>query len=681
MQRNRPPATRRLRTVVRALVPRSLRAESGGLTGRSTVWFGLWGLWLALVIFLIEAPHPWSAELWEKPIEDFRCAEWVPLGLWWGAAVNLVVCSLLIATARWWLNVPKPERQAECAAPARPTVGWLLAVLGAVVLAAWLGWPRMSLSLWGDEEHSLRQCVLGEHRIDEATGDLYYRPRPISENLWMYVGPNNHFLFTLTSRICLEVWHATTWQGGLYFDETVFRLPSFVAGLLLVAALAGFLRSAGFPVAGVLAAWFLVIHPWFLRYMAEARGYALMMLFAVLAATFLLVALRNRTWKSWGLFALCEFLFLYAYPGALYLAATLNAGALAAILLRGFSRETGAQLWHWAVANTFAAMVAIQLLAPCVPQMALWLQRDRAKAELGLPFVQDVWAFTTSGMAWHVWDASNPFCHTLETLSEAHPAAFQFLLWIPVLLLPLGLLRFSLRGLNHAAVAIGLAAAAPAGFVLTQAAGNVLYVWYLIFALPAYVAFAALGIDTAAWVFVRPWRNLHLVAPGLLAVFVLGGFFWATTAQRETLRTVPTEPQSDSVLLTRPSLDPYHPSAGRITTVNVTFTTPSYDPRAIKLDDDASGAAELARLMSEARRQGHELYVNLGSEGLARHLYPQVMAMLDDPREFELVGRLYGLEQQNTRLVFRMLPGEKELEGEPSQQPAHQNIDESPNPT
>lgn len=630
------------------------------MTRASLAWFLLWLLWLLLAIFLIDAQKPWDAKLWEKPIEDFRHGEWVVIGLWWGALVNLLVCSALLATARWWMRL-----STSCLAPAPRegdrllSVRWLLVVVGAMVVAGWLGWPRMSLSLWGDEEHSLRQCILGEHRIDQETGDLYYRPHPIGENLWMYVGPNNHFLFTLTSRLSLEVWHVFFWQGGLYFDETVYRLPSFLAGLLTIPALAMFLRVAGFKVAGAIAAWFLAIHPWFLRYMAEARGYALMMLFMTLAAWCLLLALRGQRWRAWALFALCEFLFLYAYPGALYLALTMNIGALMAILARGGLREEArAQLWRWLVSNAFAGMAAVQLLAPCVPQMALWLQRDRAKAELGLPFLQDFWAYLTTGMAWHTWDTANPFCHTMETLRESQPMAYLFLLWMPVVLLPLGLARFSVRGGIHAAVAFGLATAVPLGFFLTQSGGNILYVWYLIFALPAYAAFAALGIETITWVFVRPWRNLHNLAPGLLACALLGAFFATTAAQRETLRTVPTEPQRDSVLLTRPSLDPYHPSVETITTVNVTFTTPFYDPRAIKLPDDESGAAQLRDLMREARTNGHSLYVNLGSEGLARHVYPRVMAMLDNPSDFELVQQLYGLELQNTRLVFRLLAKE-----------------------
>ncbi len=642
--------------LVRSVVPRRLRAEDGSFTRASWAWCLLLLLWLLLVVFLVDAQKPWDEELWRKPVEDFRYGEWVVIGLWWGGLVNLVVCTVLLATACWWMRLERVP-MAEAASGRLLSWRWVLVVAGAMVFAGVQAWPRLSLSLWGDEEHSLRQCVLGEYKMDEETGILYYRPHPIGENLWMYVGPNNHFLFTLAARLCLEVWHVFFWRGGLYFDEAVYRLPSFLAGLLTVPALALFLRSAGFKVAGAIGAWTLAIHPWFLRYMGEARGYALMMLFMTLGAWCLLSALRRRRWRDWALFALCELLFLYAYPGALYLAVTLNVGAVVAILMEGgFGSMGRAQLWRWGVTNTFAAMAAIQLMAPCVPQMALWLQRERAKADLGFPFIQDFWGFLTSGMAWHVWDPANPFSHTLTTLRESQPLAFHVLFWLPIILLPLGVLRFAVRSGSHAALAFGLVSAAPLGFFVTQMGGNILYVWYLIFSLPAYAAFTAVGMDAVTWVFVRPWRNLHNLAPGLMACCLLGMFFWATSAQRETLRTVPTEPQRESVLLTRPSLDPYDPSAESITTVNVTFTTPFYDPRAIKLDEDETGAARLRQLMLEARAEGRELYVNLGSEGLARHVFPKVMAMLDNTHDFELVQRLYGLELQNTRLVFKMLP-------------------------
>lgn len=644
------------------LLPGRLRPPHPGRNGHIVVWILLWSTLLALLVFLVDAEKPWSPEIWDKPLGDFRHPEWIALGLWWGAALNAVVVATLILTSRWWLPL---DRRDEPPDPTplgrlgpRPAAAWSLVVLAACVTAAWLAAPRLSHSLWGDEEHSLRQCVLGEHRIDEDTGDLYYRPHPKSENLWMYVGPNNHFLFTLTSRLALEVWHATAWQGGLYFNETVYRLPSFLAGLLTVLAVAWLARTAGFPIAGAISAWFLAIHPWFLRYMTEARGYSLMLLFATLAALCLIKALRGGRWLWWGLFALCEFLFLYSYPGALYLAVCMNTAAVAAMLIQSNvpGRHRANQAWRWFVTNTAAAVVAIQLLAPTVPQMALWLQRDRAKADLGLPFLMDVWAFLSTGMAWFPWDSNNPLCHSLTGLAESHPALHLFLLAAPAALLLIGFLRFLSRGRIHACLGVAWMAAAPLAFLMTQAGGNILYVWYLIFALPFVVVFIGLGIETTAWVFVRPWHNLHASAPGLLAIVFLSAFWIATADQRQTIRNHPTEPQRESVLLTRPSLDPYHPSANDIITVNVVFTTPFYDPRAIHLER-GNAPETLRRLMREAREQHKALYVNFGSEGLARHVFPEVMDIIDDPSQFILVDRLHGLELQNTRLVYRYLHG------------------------
>ena len=650
------------RRLWRRAVPRRIR-ESGS-TASVVVWLLMWLVMLALVALLIDVEKPWSPEIWDEPVGDFRIDEWVPLGLWWGALVNLFVVAILIITSRWWLpfhkSQPPPATaaspRAACLNP-RLAAGWLLVVLGASAMAGWLAEPRLDLSLWGDEEHSLRQCVLGEHRIDDETGDLYYRPHPLGENLWMYIGPNNHFLLTLLARLSLEAWHATTWDGGLYFDETVYRLPSYVAGLLTVVAVAVLLRCAGFPVAGMVAAWLLAIHPWFIRYITEARGYSLMMLFATLAAIALLLALSRRSWKWWVLFALCEFLFLYAYPGALYLALCLNLAALVVIVAdRGRGTNAVPQLWRWFVTNTAAAVVAIQLLAPTIPQMALWLQRDRAKADLGLSFLQDFWAYLSSGMAFHTWDPLNPICQSWQRLGEGDGLADEFLLLAPAFFCLLGILRLLASGRRLAALGLALALAPLVGFAMIQGGGNILYVWYLIYALPFFVCFVALGIETLTWLFVRPWPGLHFSAPLALAVAVLGCFWLATDRQRAIIRDNAVEPQRDSVLLTRPSLDPYHPSVDHITTLNVTFTTPFYDPRAIKLDPE-DGVERLREFMAAARRTGSALYVNLGSEGLARHVYPEVMRIIEKSGEFELVQRLWGLNLQNTRVVYRYIGG------------------------
>ncbi len=645
--------------LVSRLLPAYLKKEHGGTLAARAVWFLLWAALLALVIFLIEAEKPWDPEIWAQPIADFRREEWVIIGLWWAAVVNVFILLGLILTTRWWLTIGSGHTPAEASRklsqaslPSPHNAVWVTGVLGACIVATLLAIPRMDLSLWGDEEHSLRQCVLGEHRIDEDTGDLYYRPHKTWENLWEYAGPNNHFLFTFLSRGALERWHDNGWQGGIYFNETLYRLPSLVAGTLTLIAVALLMRTLGFPRAGIIASWFLAIHPWFLRYMSEARGYALMMLFSTLAVLCLFKALRTSRWLWWGLFALCELLFLFSYPGALYLALTLNVAALVSITIERKKVPAMPQLWRWLVSNTMAAIVAIQLLAPTVPQMYLWMQRDRAKADLGLPFLQDVWAFLASGMAWHTWDSSNPLCISWQTLSNDNPLALWFLAIVPALLVLLGLVRFVCRSRVHAVIGIALLLAAPFAFVAIQAKGNILYVWYLIFALPAVAIFFALGVKTLVWVFVRPWPNLHTSGPLAIAAAVLACFWFATDQQRQVVIANPVEPQRDSVLLTRPSLDPYHHTAEQIITVNVVFTTPFYDPRAIKLEPE-TGTEKLSQLMAEANSEGKALYVNFGSEGLARHVYPDVMEMLDDRDNFELVEKLYGLKLQNTRLVYR----------------------------
>ena len=616
----------------------------------------LLALWVVLLIHLFRGDKPWDNSIVER-IEAaqeagkrWRMKDYIAVGLWYASLVNLGLTTVLLATVRLWTKpLDLPPAQKDRISP-HPRVGlsFLGLVVAAMALTAGLGLPRLSLSLWGDEEHALRQVILGYHKRDDA-GELIFRPCTLKDNLWMYYGPNNHFLFTLCSRLSLEIWKQRTPDSTLHFSETATRLPSYVAGILAVAATACLLSQLGFRKAGAVAGFFLAIHPWFLRYATEARGYAFVLLFIPLGLLCLLAAFRSGKWIWWLLYALCGFCVVYSYPAAVYILVTQNIAVLIAIpSVFGLSRAAFVQCSRWFTANVLATMLAIQLLLPTVPQMAFWLARDRAKATLGVNWIQDFWGYLSTGMAWHPWAYDNPLCHVVRDFAVTQPVSF----WIILILLPLlaliGFVRICLGGTLHFLLALALLLAAPLGFVHAQSNGNILYAWYLIYALPAFVMFVALGLETLS-LLLKPFRLPQVAAlAGITIVFL--GWYWSITGdQRRALQTASLEPQRESVLATRPSLDITDPANAGIITVQFVFTTPAYDMLAIEIDT----ADELRELMKQAEEQGKPLYVNFGSEGWARHAFPELMALVDDPELFVRSGTFYGMDQPLTRLVYR----------------------------
>ncbi len=606
-------------------------------------------VFVVLVIFLIDGENPWDRQITERVAADkaLRVKDFIVIGLWWGALANAVITALLLATFRWWSrSIASGSAVASwLTASTKDRRLWCVSIAGAMILCAVLCWPRMSLSLWGDEGYSMRQVIVGNYKqLDDGTVEL--RRLTFEENLWTYKGPNNHFLFTIPARVAHDIWYHWFYLEELEFNEFALRIPAFIAGLLAIPALALLLARMGFPLAGVLAAYFAAIHPWFVKYTTEARGYSMVLLFAALSCYCLLEALRTSRLRWWLGFSLCNFCIMYAYPAAFYLAGSLGvAGCVMILLDRGWS--TGA--WHQAVRLLFssavAAMLYIQLVAPAVPQMLLWLQRDRARGVQDFEWIRDFWAYLTTGMAWDEWARDNPVAHTVQDLQTVQPILYGFVLFaIPALAL-LGLARMCLSSHNNAAIAAAFIAAPVLGLWQAAVTGNMLYVWYLIYALPALIAFIALALD---WSGKATKTHHRMVAIGAFAVFI-GFYIPATASQMHTLRNHPIEPQRESVQLTRSTLNPYAPENQEIMTATVAFGTKTYDPLQIQVESPN----HLRELMAESDSTGRPLFINLGSEGFSRHVAPEVMEIIEKSGAFVLIERLFGMDHQNTRVVYQ----------------------------
>jgi hypothetical protein len=198
---------------------------------------------------------------------------------------------------------------------------------GAVVLAvAWsatMNAPRLSQSLWGDEEATMRRCAVGEY-LQNETGALEWHPCSWEDAAYYYRDPNNHPLFSLLAKTSHTLLPPKPDPADFYFSETALRLPAYLAGLLGIVLFARLAMLLRMPEAGICGIIWMVLHPYFIRYGVDARGYSLLFALVPAMLIFLTLALRQGHWRHWLAWGFCQFLVIWAYPGALY---TLVAGS------------------------------------------------------------------------------------------------------------------------------------------------------------------------------------------------------------------------------------------------------------------------------------------------------------------------------------------------------------------
>jgi len=611
---------------------------------------------LAFAAYLAFGPKPWesgvSAAL-EKG-RTVRTHHHVVSGEWFGALVNLGLVVVLLAGARW---IRRPLGPAFIPAAAGVAPGsrksFLLAALAAVSLAGVLNAPRLTSSLWGDEEYTMKRMIVGDFERKDG-GAAKLREVGWIETLWAYRNPNNHILNSILARASHTLLHRPSdAPDALHFTESAIRLPAFLAGLGSVAALGWCLACLGLPRAGIAAMFLLPFHPWFVRYGVDARGYAFVFLLFPLALGFLAKAARSGRWPHFLLFALAEFLLFYAYPGSLYLLVPLNlSGFLIIAFGEGDRAARTTLLIRLAVANIFAAMAVIQLMAPCLEPMRDYLGRDRARSEHGVDaaWIGDNLAYLASGTPWHAWDPANPLCRYLAE----RPAFQAWALLIGAAALVLGGIA---RLARHARLTLLVLPALLLPWPLfvghSILGGRLMYHWYTVITLPGLLMVAAAGIDGLAALLAR---NRARPAPFLVAVAVplIALFAVATAAQRTLLREHSVEPLRESVAATRSVLNPYHPDAEKEITVGFCMATRGYDPVAHYFKEDDPHRFEA--LIAEARASGRPLHVNLALPALGRVFFPKMMAVLENPDTFQELPPFHGLDPPCTRHLYRLLP-------------------------
>ena len=602
----------------------------------------LFAVMAGIVVALCVSPKPWAFDLSE--VKKVRVEHYAAVFSWWAALFNLVPLGGLAVTARFWMRPLTQEldmgnREAHLAASRWfwPLVG--LAMLGCAALNA----PRLGHGLWDDEEYTLRRIILGSYRVD-SEGTAKLKEVPWAHTFWYYGKPNNHFLNSIAGRLSNSFWRAVARPEGLQFSEVALRLPAFFAGVLSVGVWALLLRVLGFPAAGVLAAWLIMLHPWHMRFVPELRGYAFVFLFLPLACLLAIRAWQNGGWRWWTAYGAAQFCLFYSWPGAVLSLAVLNMGLL---VLMGTSPDGNrfTLIARWLVATTLAGMTALQLFLPCVRQLAGHMDDWDAKG-LGWPWVHNVVSRLLTGMPWKLPGGTLP--QTSEMLAQDPLLLGSFAAGLLVVIVA-GVMRCFAAGSAGRVVALVLLVPGPATYLFARLKDTYLFEWYLVFMVPGLMAICALGI----YALLAALASRHRMIAVGCAILLLGAFAISTHRARTRLITGPIQFTRDSVLAIRPTLNPHDPRNRGIVTVATLATPEIYDPNIRRV----KSGAELIKLLQEADQSGSSLFINQGYSNVLASETPSLAALIARPEVFERIAVFPGIEPMFDREILRYRPG------------------------
>lgn len=605
---------------------------------------------VALLLWLAGAPKPWAVTAKDPDLHKMRSL--IQFYSWWAGAINASLLFALAATARFWgrLGGDGPH---EPWLPRVATPRWFWPLLALTVgITLLFGVQRIGQSLWGDEEDSVRTYIHGEW-MPHSDGSLKFRKPGWEHTFFNHRRTTNHQFQSILSRISHELWVGIARPQGLGLSETALRVPGFLVGLTAAVVLGALLLRLGLPRAGVVAAWLLVIHPWFIRYVTEARGYIFVIVLIPLLLLVLLNAVERRSWGWWLAFGACGLLTLYSHASTLYVLLLTNLLALVAILLRNPHGERTTQVVRWLIVNVLAGMAYLQLMLPCLPQMLDYLASDTMRGILTTRWHENLGSHFFAGVPWN--NSDNPSAGLLEMkwLVGTQPWHYGAAFAACGLLIPLG--AWKLLRVKPAGWIVVAVFTLPAFFVYAMALmkGNYLYEWYLIPALPGVLATVGVGLDRVC----APLSHFHRAAPWLALGALLAAYGALSEPARAWLLARSIQPMRESVLAIRPTLDPFDPRQEEILTARLNAPPRSYDPRAVLIDK----VEVLLTLMRHSDATGKPLYVNYGNIHAAAVDFPDISTLIEEDRLFEKFPKLPGLDPTLERYIRRYRPGSVEI--------------------
>jgi hypothetical protein len=626
-------------------------------------------------------------------------------GSLYAAGINVVLLGALLLTRRWWSfggqagpappaaalaagdAVPRPlaEAGAARAAGVKPRVFWsLLAVI--LVVAAGLRVPLNGSSLWWDEVWQARNATVGEWRPDKKNpGQLRFRETTFAQALWNYRKPANHPPMAVASKLCHETWKKLTGAKPGAFDERVLRLPGFAASLAGIALAALLLRAWGLPGAGLIAAFFLTLHPWHIRYGIDNRGYSFLVPLTLIGLWALWRACGPRpvafqatsekpldaidepeavdggpslmtgggdpdrtvafqatrangrgpgpdwtggqdghtTGWSWWLFGFAQALILWSHLLSVWVCLALCATGVWWIWRQHEGADRWRRLARLVAVQVAGAMLFFQLFLPNLLQATRWGEKNQDGRLLDGTVLVD----------------------TLTQVAVGHSQVWgTVLVWVLALVGVIFAMHRKLPGTAAMAALLG------AGFLFLAGIWAAEFYFYPRF-LFAIVAPLALAIGIAVWTLgcreLGASGRTRALAVGAVMAGLLGGGFG------DGLRPVVTSgfsPLREAAAVLRDG------EAGGAHVFGYGFGAEAlqYYLPTLPYAREADAPEALAAALEKARAAGRPLFVATGYEALNRLALPQGFTLLDDASHASVIWSAHGLEPQFAYRIWRI---------------------------
>ncbi|MEM0895699.1 MAG: hypothetical protein AAGJ79_02350 [Verrucomicrobiota bacterium] len=570
-------------------------------------------------LWLVLEQNGGREEAWDRIVAAEEANEKVDLrddiqiGLWLAGGIGFFVAVVLLGTAPWWARSHGKTLRVE---KKRPPVWFWPGILVAVVLSLWLRAPLAAGSLWWDELWNIKHTTVGYFKPDDSREEGYrFLQRGWDRAFWYYGKPTNHPPYSVLSKLTLEGWRDGAKEEDGAFNEVAARLPAIAAGVLSILFSALLLRAAGMPLAGVLGAFFLALHPWFIRYGIDARAYSLNMMLIPAGVGSLWMALRTMRWRWWIAFGVVQWWIVWALPVGVFYAAGLAGAAMVkgATGTHAVTQRGGETIWRVLAVNGFAAIAFLVCFAPNLLQMRRWGEINDHQF-LGWPLLAETVSLLFAG---------NPI-----------PAPGWIMVLLGLGVVGIGWMALAKRDGYFVVVFLALFLSAVASLIFHWAKPLHFYPRYLIYLLPPAVMLAAAGVErlvsrSRAW---RQWTGA-----GSAAILVVG-WFMVSMPSRETLRdhsytafrevvTWRSENWPGAMLVC-------YGLGGRV--------LPLYAREALHADS----AAELEAFVNSADAEGKDLVLVYAYRDFNEN-HPELgsgFELIDDPDQFQEAARFPGIE-------------------------------------
>ncbi len=365
---------------------------------RISVLLVLVGVFLLLAAYLLVSENPWKdAKAMADRVAEGKSVKLeyqVALGLFLAACLNLVICTGLLV-AWWFFDCPLPgpnwgisggEKYGVIDPPEPSGIQarlfcWVL--LAIVLIGGGLRWHLASHSLWWDELWTVEKAVVGAYLPDkENPGALKFGDVSWERSAWYYRKPTNHAVASLSAKLVDSVWRNFTDAERHEFRDIMVRLPMLLSALVTMVVVGWLGWRWRMPWAGLAAAALLALHPWHIRYGVDVRAYSFVMLWTATGCLWLSEMVRQgrRSIFPWLMFGVNQFLLVWSFPYAVWLALGFFVSAVALIFACWHEkRDRQTALWTLLLVNSLAAVLFLQMFAPNLIQLKVWLADNHSQ--------------------------------------------------------------------------------------------------------------------------------------------------------------------------------------------------------------------------------------------------------------------------------------------------------------